>query len=213
MYKVFAFLLLSVMTTLVMAGGSFEEGVQYQALDARQPTNDEHKIEVRELFWYGCPHCYHLEPELRAWLKHKPDDVDFVRMPAVLGKSWELGARAYYTAKLLGVLDKIHTPLFERIHKERKPVRTVAELKAFFEDQGVSAADFDRTFNSFAVITSTNRSRQVRDLYGINGVPTLVVNGKYLTTGRLAGGNEKMLKVVDFLVNKERKAISAAAAR
>jgi len=209
MKKLFALLALLMLAPPVLAG--FEEGVQYERLATPQPTSNPNQIEVRELFWYGCPHCYHLEPELNAWLKQKPVDVDFVRMPAVLGPSWELLARAYYTAELLGVLDKIHEPLFDHIHKDRKIVRNAAELKDFFVHQGVSAADFDKTYNSFAVVTMTNRSKDVRTLYGATGVPTMIVNGKYRTTGTMAGGNRQMLQVVNFLVEKERAATAKQA--
>ena len=164
MNKLFAFLALVLLALPVFA--DFHEGTEYQALATPQPTSSDDKIEVLELFWYGCPHCFHLEPELNAWLKHKPDDVVFVRVPAVLGPSWELLARAYYTADLLGALDKIHEPLFEHIHNERKLIRNASELKAFFVQQGVSEADFDKTFNSFAVVTMTNRAREARTMYG-----------------------------------------------
>jgi thiol:disulfide interchange protein DsbA len=196
--------------SLVHAG--FEEGVKYKRIVNPQPTLTEDKIEVLELFWYGCPHCYQIEPEVEVWLKSKPDDVEFVRMPAVLGPSWELLARGYYTAELLGATDKIHKPLFERLHKARKRIRNADELKAFFVEQGVSAEDFDNTFSSFAVITKTNRAKQARDMYGISGVPALVVNGKYLVTAELAGGNKQMLDVVDYLVEQERGASSTEAA-
>jgi len=189
-----------------------KDGVKYQTIANPQPTADAGTIEVLELFWYGCPHCYQVEPEIEAWLKTKPEDVTFVRMPAVLGPTWELGARAFYTAELLDVTDKIHTPLFERLHKEKKPLRSAADIKAFFVKRGVSAEDFDKTFNSFAVITKTNRAKQARDIYGITGVPTLVVNGKYRTTAKLAGGNKEMLEVVDVLVEQERNEGQAAAA-
>jgi len=183
-----------------------KEGVQYQVIKNAQPTASEDKIEVLELFWYGCPHCYHLESELDTWLKNKPDDVVFVRVPAILGPSWELYARAFYTAELLGVVDKIHKPLFDRIHKEKKPIRKLQQLKEFFIAQGVSAQDFDDTYKSFAVITKTNRAKQASGLYGISGVPALVVNGKYRTSAREAGGNREILEVVDFLVEQERAA-------
>jgi thiol:disulfide interchange protein DsbA len=188
-----------------------EAGTDYQLLANPQPTLDADKIEVRELFWYGCPHCYHLEPQLEAWRKEQGEDVDFVRMPAILGPSWELLARGYYTAQLLGVEDKIHKPLFERLHKQRKPVRDVADLKAFFEQQGVSGEDFDSTFQSFDVATKTGRARQVRALYGVTGVPVIVVNGRYLVSAQMAGGNEQMLEVVDYLVEKERAGTDEAA--
>jgi len=188
------------------AHAGFKEGVQYQTIENSQPTVSEDRIEVLELFWYGCPHCYQLEPELEAWLKTKPDDVVFVRLPAVLGPSWELHARAFYTAELLGVTDKIHKPLFERMHKEKRPIRNVAQLKEIFLAQGVSEQDFDNTYKSFAVITKTNRAKQAASLYGIKGVPALVVNGKYRTSVREAGSNKGMLEVVDFLVKQERAA-------
>ena len=206
----FTLLVLVLMVPLVHAG--FEEGVNYKRIANPQPTSTADKIEVLELFWYGCPHCYQIEPEVEVWLKSKPDDVGFVRMPAVLGPSWELLARAYYTADLLGATDKIHKPLFERLHKARKRVRNADELKAFFVEQGVSAEDFDNTFSSFAVITKTNRAKQARNMYGITGVPALVVNGKYLVTAELAGGNKQMLDVVDYLIAQERSASSTEAA-
>jgi len=210
MKKFFSVLALVLVTQFSHAAA--EDGVKYQTIANPQPTADAGTIEVLELFWYGCPHCYQVEPEIAAWLKTKPEDVTFVRMPAVLGPTWELGARAFYTAELLDVTDKIHTPLFERLHKEKKPLRSAADIKAFFVERGVSAEEFDKTFNSFAVITKTNRAKQARDIYGITGVPTLVVNGKYRTTARLAGGDKEMLEVVDVLVEQERNAGKAAAA-
>ncbi|MEA2078302.1 MAG: thiol:disulfide interchange protein DsbA/DsbL [Pseudomonadota bacterium] len=206
----FSLLVLVLMMPLVHAG--FEEGIKYQRIANPQPTSTADKIEVLELFWYACPHCYQLEAEVEVWLESKPDDVEFVRMPAVLGPSWELLARAYYTADLLEATDKIHNPLFERLHKERKRIRNADELKAFFVEQGVSAEDFDNTFSSFAVITKTNRAKQVRNMYGISGVPAIVVNGKYLVTAKLAGSNKQMLEVVDYLVAQERDASSTEAA-
>jgi thiol:disulfide interchange protein DsbA len=209
MKKLFALIALLVLVSPSFA--DYKQGKEYAATPAPQPTSSGDKIEVIELFWYGCPHCYHLEPELNAWLANKPDDLEFVRVPAVLGQRWELLARAYYTAELLGVLDKIHEPLFEHIHKDRKMIASEDELKAFFVQQGVSAEDFDKTFKSFAVITKTNRAKEARTLYGITGVPTMVVNGKYRTSASMAGGNTKMLKVVDFLVEKERGEVASQA--
>ena len=202
---------LALMLLIPFAHADFKEGAEYQALGNAQPTASEDKIEVLELFWYGCPHCYHLEPELDAWRKNQPDDVVFVRLPAILGPSWELHARAFYTAELLGVTDKIHKPLFERIHKEKKPIRNLQQLREFFIAQGVSGQEFDDTFKSFAVITKTNRAKQAANLYGIKGVPALVVNGKYRTSASEAGSNKKMLEVVDFLVGRERAAMGGKA--
>lgn len=187
------------------ARAEFSEGVEYKVLASPQATSTGDKIEVRELFWYGCPHCFHLEPELEKWLKTRPDDVEFVRMPAILGPNWELLGRAYYTAELLEVEDRIHKPLFSYLHTDRKRIRDVEELQDFFVAQGVSEEDFQKTYNSFAVITKTRRSDQAAQLYGLTGVPAMVVNGKYMVNASLAGGsNEKMLEVVNFLIEKER---------
>lgn len=204
--------LLLLVLTMPLVHAGFEEGVKYQRIANPQPTSMAEKIEVLEFFWYGCPHCYQLEPEVEDWLQNNPDDVAFVRMPAVLGPSWELLTRAFYTAELLDATDKIHKPLFERLHKARKKIRNTDELKAFFVEQGVSAEDFDNTFSSFAVITKTNRSKQVSGLYGITGVPAMVVNGKYLVTAKMAGSNKQMLDVVDYLVEQERGSSSTGAA-
>ncbi len=195
-----------------LAFGAWKEGVNYERLSAPQPTDNPDRIEVRELFWYGCPHCYQLEPELHAWLEKKPDDVEFVRMPAVLGPNWELLARAYYTAEVLGVVDKVHGAIFDRLHKDRKRIRTPADVKAIFTKNGVLESDFDNAFASFAVVTKTNRAKRVRELYGATGVPTLIINGKYRTSATMAGGNRQLLEVVDYLVEQERKAAGGNAA-
>jgi len=201
--------LLAVFCGLLLASGvavakGFDEGIEYQALASPQPTDTDDKIEVIEFFWYGCPHCYHLEPELHAWEQRLPDDVVFRRVPAVLGPSWELMARAYYTAELLDAVGKVHKPLFDAIHEDKKRFRTVDDLAAFFAKQGIPEADFRKTWQSFPVVVNTNRAKQARERYGISGVPTLVVNGKYRTSASMAGGNEAMLRVVDYLIERER---------
>ena len=204
MKQVFRLIVLMLVIPTALAG--WKEGVNYERLASPQPTDNADRIEVRELFWYGCPHCYRLEPVLRKWLKNKPDDVDFVRTPAVLGPSWELLAKAYYTAEVLGVVDKVHGPIFDRIHKDHKRIRTPDDVRAIFVEQGIPASDFDKTFSSFAVVTKTNRAKRAHDMYGVTGVPTVIINGKYRTNATLAGSNEKILEVVDYLIEQERKA-------
>lgn len=197
---------LGVMASTPARSDSLAEGIDYVTLAAPQPTADPQKIEVVELFWYGCPHCYHFEPELQAWVKKQPDDVQFVRMPAILSPRWEILARAYYTAELLGVLDKIHTPLFKAIHEKNQRFETEDSVARFFVQQGVDEAEFRKTFKSFGVAAKINRARQMTQRYGISGVPSLVINGKYRTSASEAGSHEGMLKVADELVAKEREA-------
>ena len=190
---------------------SYQEGKEYVALSSPQPTSSGDKIEVVELFWYGCPHCYYLEPFITEWLASKPDEVEFVRMPAVLGPSWELFGKAYYTSELLGVQDKIHPALFSAIHRDKKKIRDEAALQALFVEQGVSAGDFRNTFSSFAVNVKLNNAKQMTRRYAITGVPTVIINGKYRTSASQAGSNQGIIKVMDYLIMQERPQSTADA--
>ena len=198
-------LMLPMLVSMTACADAYTQGQDYIELSNPQPTTSGEKIEVVELFWYGCPHCYHLDPFLEDWVASKPDDVEFVRMPAVLGKRWGLLAKAYYTAELLGVVDKIHLALFKALHEDKKKINDEAALQDFFVDQGVSAEDFKNTFNSFAVNVKVNNARQVTRRYAITGVPTIIVNGKYSTSPGLARSNEGVIKVMNYLIEKERR--------
>ena len=178
--------------------------MHYLRLSISQPTSVADKVEVVELFWYGCPHCFDLEPHIRQWLETKPDDVEFVRMPAVLGPGWELLGKGFYTAELLGVEDRIHPALFEALHVKKQKINDEAALQDFFVNHGVSAEDFRKTFASFAVSVKLNNAKAMTRRYAITGVPTLIVNGKFSTGGRQAGSNANIIKVVDYLVARER---------
>jgi len=201
------FLILPILACAKPAPEPFQEGVQYQLINPPQPTDSgPNKVEVVEMFWYGCPHCFHLEPELAAWLKHKPANVDFVRIPAALNPTWELLARAYYSAEELGVLDKIHTPLFHAIHELHTPMNSDADVVAFFVAHGVHEADIRAAMTSFSVDTKVRNARQKGERYGITGVPAIIVNGKYRTDVGMAGSTANLFKVIDFLVRKESSA-------
>lgn len=128
------------------AGGS--EAPKYEVLDPPQATKTGNKIEIVEVFWYGCPHCYSLEPYLEKWQETKPDDVEFRRIPGVLRKNWLPHARAYFTAEILGILDKIHKPLFDAIHSENKNIMDEKELRDFFVKQGIKKDDFNKVYQS-----------------------------------------------------------------
>ena len=199
---VFGSLLLSLAVSSAYAGPQ-EDG--YQEIVPAQPTQaPAGKIEVVEVFWYGCPHCYHFEPYLEKWLQTKPDDVVFRRVPGVLNQSWLPHAKAYFTAEKLGILDKIHRPLFDAIHKDRKPIFTEDQLRDFFAEFGVDPDEFTKIYNSDEVETKTKQAFFLARGYRLTGVPSMIVNGKYLTSGTLTGSYENMLKVVDDLIKKER---------
>ena len=204
--KLLVALLLPFSVAVTAVAQDYKEGSNYLRLTKPQPTSTTEKIEVVELFWYGCSHCFDLEPHITEWLESKPEDVEFVRLPAIVGPRWEPLAKAYYTAEVLGVLDKTHPALFEAIHEKKQKFANEEQIKEFFVAQGVSAEDFKNAFNSFAVSVKMNNAKLMTRRYAITGVPTLVVNGKFSTSGKLAGGETGILKVVDYLVAQERTA-------
>lgn len=205
-------LLLHLVAVSAVASEVFTAGKEYHVLATPQSTSSPGKVEVVEMFWYGCSHCYQLEPILHQWLENRPEDVSFVRMPAILGGSWELLAKAYYTAELLGVLDKIHSELFSDIHERNNRIKDEKTLRQFFVSQGVLPETFDKTFNSFAVTVKVNNARMMTRRYALSGVPTLIVNGKYSTSAGDAGSNENVISVINYLIAQERKLLAAAPA-
>lgn len=189
------------------AGPEYREGVAYQRVIPPQPTLHSDRVEVVEIFWYGCPHCHRFQPYLERWLKTKPDNVDYIRLPAILRESWAIHARAFYTAEALGVLDRIHTPLFDAIHKERRRLDTEEALMAFFAEHGVDEERFRKTFHSFAVDSKVRRARLMTRRYGTEGTPAVIINGKYRTGPGMVNSFEELIKVIDYLVEKETRAL------
>ena len=192
------------------AAAPYQEGKQYVRLDQPVRTRSPDKIEVVEVFWYGCPHCFHFEPLVNAWKKRLPADVDFWVSPVVWNDTTALHARAFYVAQALGVQAKMHQPLFEAITAQSNGYNNKSKLAALFTANGVDAAQFDKAFDAFGVTSQVNQAKARTLSYKIDGTPELVVAGKYRVTGRGAGSQEEMLKVVDFLVAKERKERQAA---
>lgn len=185
-----------------------QEGTHYQVLSNPQPTETGDKVEVLELFWYGCPHCFKLEPFIEEWLEHIPEGAEYRRMPAIFSKVWALNAQGYYAAEALGVLDKVHRPMFDAIHVHNQKLYDEASLARFFVQHGVNREDFTKTFRSFAVKTKTNRAGVMTRRYGITGVPAIIVNGKYRTSVTMAGGEKKVWDVVNALIEKEKSVAS-----
>ncbi len=177
---------------------------QYQQVVPEQATKTGDKIEVLEIFWYGCPHCFDFEPYVNEWLKNKADDVEFRRMPGVFRKNWIPGAKAYYTAEALGVTEKTHTAIFHAMQVEKRKLDDADSIADVFEEQGVSRDDFDKAWNSFTVDSKVREAMQMSRQYGISGVPAVVINGKYRTSGGTAGSYPQLLKVIDHLVEIER---------
>lgn len=181
----------------------YVEGTHYQLIAPAVPTSTEDgKIEVVELFWYGCPHCYALEPFMQSWLKDKPDNVSFTRIPAVLNASWEIHARTYYALELMGKLEMLHNKFFSAIHDDGKKLNDKESIAKFLADNGVDSDVFLKTFDSFAVTTRIQRARQLGKAYGVDGVPSIIVNGEFRTSAGMAGGHPELIEVINLLVDK-----------
>lgn len=182
------------------------EGTHYSRLPVPVRTRSGDKVEVVEVFSYMCIHCFNFDSTLHEWVAGAdPDSVQFRRVPAVFNQMWALFAQAYFTAEALGVTEQVHTPLFEAVHRYGQDLRDPEQMAALFERAAsVSKKDFDALYNSFSVRSRVEQAVADGRAYRITGVPSLVVNGKYLVDGNMAGNNTNMLKVVDHLVALEK---------
>jgi thiol:disulfide interchange protein DsbA len=187
-------------------------GDQFDAVAQPTSTDNPAKIEVLELFWYGCSHCHHMETPLNAWVKKLPGDVYFKRVPGLPNPSWAPMAKAYYAMETLGVLEKLHTPLFDAIHKQKafNPTDEKAAIDWVAKQSGLDRIKVEGAFKSFTTNTSLNRAALIFRNSGATGVPSLIVDGKYITSGTMAGGNEQALKVTDYIIENVRKDKAAA---
>ncbi len=188
------------------------EGVNYIELKPPQAVESSGKIEVLEFFWYRCPHCYALEPDLESWAKRLPRDVQLKRIPGILNDDWGIDARIFYTLEAIGELERLHRPLFDTIHQQGG-VRLRGEAFAkwtadWLATQNVDMAKYDAAFRSFTVESKLRRAAQMSRAYRLDGVPTLAVQGRYLvlaTTSRKA-----MLATADFLIGETRRQLARA---
>jgi len=199
-------LLLMLLVPVLVQAATFEEGANYKRIIPAQPTEaPKGKIEVVELFWYGCPHCYRFQPYMERWAKQLPADVEYRRMPAILAPHWELLAKAFYTAEALGVTQHIHRPLFDAIHAEKRRMDSPGRIEQFFIEQGVSKDDFEKTFNSFWVDAKVRNAKEMSRRYHAEATPSVVINGKYILNPDNSQGNfNTMIRIMNFLIDKER---------
>ena len=206
-YAVSLFLMLNVsMPGSVLATG-YDEGIEYIKINPAVSTSvDKGQVEVVELFWYMCPHCFHFEPVMQKWLKDKPKNVVFKRVPAIFSPSWRFFAKVYYTNQILGIEEKIHGSLFKALHEDRARLGNEAAMAKFVEKHaGVKKQKFMDVFNSFSVDAKVRKAEDLSKRYGAQGVPTLVINGKWRTGGTIAGGHDGMIKVLDHVIKRESK--------
>jgi protein dithiol oxidoreductase (disulfide-forming) len=178
---------------------------QYGEINPPQPVETKGKIEVIEFFWYGCPHCYTLEPHIETWVKTLPADVEFRRVPAVFSQRWGHDAAIYYTLEALGLVEKLHRPLFDAIHQNNLRTDSEPALSEWLQKQGVDPKKFMDTLKSFGVQSKTRRAVQQTIAYKIDGTPAMAVAGRYTVSAEQGRTQQGMLKAVDTLVAKARK--------
>lgn len=198
-------LFLAVMASVSQAE-NYVAGQHYKVLSNQTTPRDTSKIEVIEVFWYGCGHCNHFEPTVQAWKKFLQADVDFYQLPAQFNRQWKIHAGLFYLTHALKINEKVHQGIFDSIHKQSKSLFSEDAQKAFLAQYGVSEADFDKYYDSFSVRRQMKMADQMVRTWGISGVPAIIVNGKYMVNASSAGGEENIFSVVNFLIEKERKA-------
>ncbi len=179
---------------------------QYVTLEKPVAISKPGKIEVVELFWYGCGHCYKFESTINPWIAELPEDVNFVRIPAMFGGVWNVHGQVFITLEAMGVEQKVHHAVFDAIHVQHKKLDTVEDMAEFLQTQGVDSKVFLSTYNSFAVKGQVEKAKKLAAAYQITGVPTMIVNGKYRFDLGTSGGPDETLQVADQLIAKERTA-------
>jgi thiol:disulfide interchange protein DsbA len=205
--------LVPVAAALLLAGPAcaLDEGIDYTVLKPAQPTETGDRVEVLEVFWYGCPHCWHLEPLMAQWDATKPEGVTLRRMPAT-GPRWTPHARAYYAAEVMGKLEVFHQALFKAMQVDKRPIMTEDDLVKFAGEIGIDPQEFRDAYRSFYVETRVRKAEEMGRRYGIDGVPAVIVNGKYRTSPTQTGTQDRFMTVMNALVTQELAARPAAPA-
>lgn len=182
---------------------AFVDGTDYQTISPAVRTSAPDKIVVTEVFWYGCPHCFRFEPYVERWAASLPENVLFEQVPSSLNPRWVEHARAYYAFKMMDAHEKTHKALFDAIHLKRQRLNSLDTLAEFAKEQGLDEKLFRENYFSFPVETAIRKNVQSEKRYGHRGVPAVIVNGKYLVSASLAGSNERMIEIMNYLVTQE----------
>ena len=185
----------------------FKEGKDFKRLDKPvAPDAPAGKVDVIEFFWYSCPHCNAFEPALDAWVKAAPKDLSIRRVPVAFNASFVPQQKLFYTLEGMGKLEALHAKVFRAIHVEKAKLAKDDEILAWVNQQGVDVAKFKEVYGSFSVANQVRRASQLQDSYGVEGVPSMGVAGKYYTDGTMAGSMQTVLQVVEYLAATARKA-------
>lgn len=202
-FRSIAFLMMILLTSAGKAATDFTEGVHYQKLGTSiKNLSDSKKVEIVELFWYGCPHCFEFEPILKEWIFENKTKVNLIQVPAVFSKNWIPHAKAFYSAYNIGHFDTLHQNLFKAIHIDRKKIYTKSRLSKFAAEIGIPEEEFKKSYGSFKTEMQVKKAMTITKSSGIQGVPAIVVGGVYVSSPRMAGSYGKLIEIIDFLHQK-----------
>lgn len=177
-------------------------GTDYKLIEPAQATRSGNKIEVLEFFFYGCSHCFHLHPDLTAWERKMPKDVELVLVPTIFNANWEPMAYTYYALEVMGQQLKLHDDLYEAWNVKNIDLSDESKISAFVAQRGVDSKKFSEAYHSFSVQSKVMRSKQLTQSYNIRGTPTIIVDGRYLITGLQPAA---AIQVMSALIDKARK--------
>jgi len=207
MKKILFLLLTLTLSPTILMAEEYSEGIEYTKYKKPLPVTTGDKIEVREIFWYGCPHCFTLDAPLNKWRKGGiPADAEFIRMPAIFRDSWMVHARAYYAFESLDQTEELHHALMNVMHVKNQRLVSRDQIADFVSTQGIDRKKFLDAYNSFSVDAQSRQAKIMTGRYGITGVPSVVVDGRYLVTTTTAGGTEELFKVINYLVQQAAEA-------
>tara|TARA_Y100001936_G_scaffold252786_1_gene314102 strand:+ start:3287 stop:3937 length:651 start_codon:yes stop_codon:yes gene_type:complete len=181
------------------------KGQDYAVLLNPQPTTSGKKIEVLEFFWYGCPSCYKLHPKIKSWKKRIPKDVSLKYIPTIFRKNWIPGAKTFYTLEVLGKINELHDKIYKAIHVDKIDLAKEETLFNWIEQQGIDRKKFINIYNSFSIANKSSHSSQMSRKYGLKGVPSLIIDGRYLISGRMGSTPQDNIRALNELINKVRK--------
>ncbi|MGH1441624.1 MAG: thiol:disulfide interchange protein DsbA/DsbL [Cellvibrionaceae bacterium] len=193
----------------VQAQENFVAGKDYAVIEKPVRTGNPKKVEVTEVFWYGCPHCNQFRPAFEAWKKQQSEDVIVRHSPAMWNKNMAVHARIFYTATALGKQEVMHKAIFDAMHLQKKKLVRESQIFPLFEQQGVSKEQFDKTYKSFGVNSMVQQADARARAYGITGTPEVIINGKYRVSAGMTGSQRKMMQVAEYLINKEKAALAS----
>lgn len=196
--------LIGLMSNAPVFAQEYVEGEHYRLVETPGIPELPGKIEVREFFWYGCPHCYTLEGKLSSWKKNLPDDVNFIATPALAAPHWKILGEAFLAAQNLGIAEESHSAVFNALHRDRKTLSTPEQVASFYSQFGVSEKDFLAQMNSFTVKTAARKAEGLFRQYQLTGTPAIIVNGKYQPVSK---SYDELLRIIDFLIEKERQEV------